>query len=430
MAGRHAEPAREADWLWTNPWPAFATGLGAALLAFAWKEGLGASFLPVRLVLIGIGLLGAGAAVAIRFRGAWDHEEKLTTTGVLAGSGVAVLFCRMAMDDAWDTAIVVLNILALVGFAGAVLVWLPRLGRRLVVSLLLLFHFGGIVTAITSVPPAGQHSPWVTMWLWTRIYHPYLEMCYIHNAYHFYSPEPGPPTLLWFYIQYEDGSFRAVKIPNRDDFPTRLNYQRRLALTESVNQIMPSPPMLGPIGYQREKAIPIYGIPIHPEIPVNLQYQQLQPFARMIIASYAQYVARHYPSEVDPTLKVKHVKAYRVIHGIAQPGELVHGLDPLDPTYYRAYYEGKFNTDGELLDPEGNVMDYPFDKNGVPVIKDPMLYWLVPIYRMEKEPENKLLPSLQPRIEPPKLSELELRDYLEGTPEKPGHAYMKDDKKD
>src|SRR5438045_224861 len=84
----------------------------------------------------------------------------------------------------------------------AVLVLLPRPARRVVLSLLLLVHFAGILTAVTAVDPQGGSAPWVSRQLFARVYRPYLGFMYLSNAYHFYSPNPGPPTLLWFRIQY------------------------------------------------------------------------------------------------------------------------------------------------------------------------------------------------------------------------------------
>src|SRR5262249_31092804 len=68
--------------------------------------------------------------------------------------------------------------------------------------------------------------------LWTYVYRPYLQFLYMTNAYHFYSPDPGPPNHLWFSVTYEDGSWEWVKYPNRKTSSVGMQYQRHLALPE------------------------------------------------------------------------------------------------------------------------------------------------------------------------------------------------------
>ena len=94
----------------------------------------------------------------------------------------------------------VLLVLGIVALAGAGLVLLPTVARKVVVSLLILLHFSSIMVSITSVPPPNGGLPWLPVQAWAHIYRPYGSFMYLNNAYHFYSPEPGPPTLAWFYV--------------------------------------------------------------------------------------------------------------------------------------------------------------------------------------------------------------------------------------
>src|SRR5262249_16731598 len=126
----------------------------------------------------------------------------------------------------------------------AMILLLPVALRRLAVSLLILLHFSGILAATTNVPPPGANPPWLTMQLWTRFFRPYLNFVYLNNAYHFYSPEPGPATLIFARIEYEDGSSFWEKIPNRKEHvkdPLLIEYYRRLSLVEAVNQTITLP---------------------------------------------------------------------------------------------------------------------------------------------------------------------------------------------
>ena len=75
---------------------------------------------------------------------------------------------------------------------------------------------------------------------------------YLNNAYHFYAPEPGPASYLWFRMYYEDpeGKLWAhwSKIPDMNEegwhnYTLALDYQRMLAVTENVTYPEPMPNM-------------------------------------------------------------------------------------------------------------------------------------------------------------------------------------------
>src|SRR5262249_59202889 len=178
------------------------------------------------------------------------------------------------------------------------LVLLPTGIRKVVIVLLVLVHFGGILTAVTSVPPPPSPPPWLTNQAWTRFYRNYLQFMYLNNAYHFYSPEPGPPTLVWFHLTYSDGTYRWIKLPSRADSPVPLHYQRMLALTESANVINPTLP---PDFADRARRRMLEGKRFEPEIPLptdlppNLQYQEPEENSKVMVSSYVRFVARRYP---------------------------------------------------------------------------------------------------------------------------------------
>ncbi|HXG08359.1 MAG TPA: hypothetical protein VNK04_01070 [Gemmataceae bacterium] len=391
-----ATPAA-SSWPFTNPWPFLTAGL-LAVLAALFLSRLGGGWIMAQAGLVLAGLIAAGSAVSIRLHVAgWDLDERLRSAGVLALAALTVLTAYPAIDPTWDTIRLLLAVLAGVALAGAILVLLPAALRRLVISLLVLYHFGGILMAATSVAPPSGVPWWITLQVWTRVYRPYLQFMYLNNAYHFYSPEPGPPILLWFYVEYDDGSSRWIEIPRREDFRTSLAYQRRMAMTESTNIINNQPPpnfdylwrrrLLGrerqgrfenirgdlPVetiwrqlaaGDVSVLIIPPY--PTHVMMP-HLQYRKPLPYSKQLIASYAAHVARNYRSEKDPTARVRGVKVYRVVHQILSPLDFAQGKNPFGPTTYGAFYQGEFDADGNLKDPD-----------------DPFLYWAIPILEVLK----------------------------------------------
>src|SRR4051794_35115868 len=128
-----------------------------------------------------VGLLVAGAAAARRPK----------DSAVLGLAAAAAALAFFATHKEWDAIRIMMIVMAWVAAVAAVLVRLPQTAQRVAVSVLVLFHFAGILTAITSPP----ETPWLTAQLWARIFRPHLEFCYVNNAYQFYSPQPGPANV-------------------------------------------------------------------------------------------------------------------------------------------------------------------------------------------------------------------------------------------
>jgi hypothetical protein len=383
--GHDAPPtAGVADRPFTNPWPTLYAGLAAGVLAFAWLQFAPQTLVLGRILLLALGLLAVGAAIAIR-----PASSAVLGVGALAG-----LVLSRGQDPAWDTARLMTTVLTAVAAAAALVMLLPRVWRRVAFSVLIVFHFGSILTAVTSVPP----QPWLSLMAWTYVYRPYLEFMYLNNAYHFYSPDPGPATLAWFRLQYEDGSARWIKIPNRQDYPDPLcvNYQRRLALTESINQLAPPPPILpAEFGARRLEVGRELGIPLHPNGTLPSQYREPLKFSKRMLESFVRHVAWSYPHLEDPKKKVIAVKVYRVVHTIPTPRELIERNGRIDDeTQYQAYYQGEFDPDGNLVHPE-----------------DPLLYWLIPILRVPKVSAWPTGPD-SPGLRSNRLEDYEIKDYV------------------
>jgi hypothetical protein len=341
----------------------------------------------------------------------------LGLAALTAFCGCWALYNRASPDD-WDSMRLFLSVVFVVALGAAPLVLVSQALRRLVVSVLIVLHFIGIGTAVVSAPPA----PWLVQQMWGRIYQPYLEFMYLNNAYHFYAPEPGPASYLWFRMFYEDpqGKLWAHwrKIPDMNEegwhnSSLALEYQRMLALTENVVPSDPTPslyetnPIDGSTGYaswyarrlehSRESLIvePIVGIerpiadglrvpyPFH--LPVQQQYLKPNGSSLTLLSAYARHMCLEKHPE-HPDWKIHSVKVYRVVHTIPEVGAFVNErMDPRDPANYRPYYMGEYSPQGDLLDARR------LDANGQVVNPgDPFLFWLLPNLR---EPPNHLLKS-------------------------------------
>lgn len=319
--------------------------------------------------------------------------------GAFAGSWTLYLGADWADD--WDTMRLFLRVLTVVGLGGAALVLVSTRLRRLVLSFAFVLHFVGICTACMSAPPA----PWLVQQTWVRVFRPYLEFMYLNNAYHFYAPEPGPSTYLWFRLIYTDDNLNEFgwwfKVPNIDEkgrhhHAVALEYQRYLALCESTAPYDQLPAWvytnqfgaldIHPIFKNRLNLQPgmvvgeIRGahprVPLHPLIPQVQQVIIPNESSRRLLSSYARFVARKYARHPEhENWTFKSVKVYRVIHSIPMVEWFVLRQSPADPVLYRPHYMGNYNAAGEVLDA----------KDGE---RDPYLYWLLPILRSDMNDPN------------------------------------------
>ena len=335
----------------------------------------------VRLILVAVGLLTAGGAISLR-PGLW---MAWAIGGLAAGLAIG------GLPGHWDSARLLVSVMTVLAFVGAGLTAAPPALRATLVSCVMVFHFGGILTATTWPDPA----PWLTNQAAYRVYMPYLTFMYLRNAYHFYSPEPGPSSHLFVLLTYEldeiDPATKKKKIvhewvtlPRRDEHmkdPLGLSYYRRLSITEMVSPAIPGLvsadnfenldarlrrvqasqgtiplPNPDPSGGTRTVPIPV----LEGVEAATLQYRIPQPhISRYLLPSYARHLAAKYSA---PGRTVTNVRIYRVEHRITPTYDFRMGMSPYHPSSYRPYFCGDYDAEGKLRFPQ-----------------DPMLYWLVPI---------------------------------------------------
>lgn len=318
------------------------------------------------------------------------HQAALV---LLLAGGVALL-ARFALSSPslefsqnWFTIQRFLLVLALAALAAAPLTVVDGVTRRFVVSGLVTFHLLGIVTAALSHPP----TPWIMSQIRTRIYQPYLEFLYLSNAYHFYSPEPGPASYVWFRLYYTDEHGQKLghwyKIPRLSDsghhgHTTSLEYQRHLSIAEYTIQGEPVRPesvlfekliarrlAMTPEGAKQEPIVGVNPIklevlvPLNPMVPKSQQHRMPRRDVKQRMETYARHVLHKFQKEY-PERDYQSVRIYRVVHDILSIQSYNAGLPPTDPVLYTPIYMGEFDADGKLLDPD-----------------DGLLYWQLPILR-------------------------------------------------
>jgi hypothetical protein len=120
-------------------------------------------------------------------------------------------------------------------------------------------------------------------------------------------------------------------------------------------------------------------VPRHPEGALEMQYRHPEEMSKRYISQYARHVAQAYPHD-DPNIDVAGVKVYLVIHNMLLPPQLVNPkFKPDDAWTYMPFYDGDFDKDGKLKDPD-----------------DPLLYWLIPrfLWPVGKPLKNPLAPPM------------------------------------
>ena len=285
-------------------------------------------------------------------------------------------------ETGWDSFPPLFRVLSGLGAIGAALSAASWGCRVAVSAAAILFHFSVIFMAATSPPP----RPLVTEQLFTRIYNPYLQFVYLRNAYQFYSPNPGPASIVVFLLKTEvtdeqgRKSYKTqwVVTPRRPADvrdPLGLSYYRRLSLTQQISGgnfgfVVPTEESEKKKVFWRRYSLSGDGrspetrghIPFFIGDPTS-QYALPNPeAARFTIPSYASHVILDTLTTEEAAKTT--AKVYRLEH-MTTPVEQfrLKVADPYHPGTYRPYFLGEFNARGDLLDPQ-----------------EPFLYWLIPVF--------------------------------------------------
>ena len=221
----------------------------------------------------------------------------------------------------------------------------------------------------TTSPPV---SPWLTDQLFRRVFNPYLQFVYLRNAYHFYSPEPGPASVIAYFLKTETGTdpltgkkrykTQWVVLPTRPTDirdPMGLGYYRILALNEQLARGSHS---LAAPSDQFEKTEMWYRrynksavIPYHPVEAQVLQYKLPPPdVMRYLLPSYSQHVILENTPDKETAAKTT-VKIYRMEHRNLPGSQMAEGQNPYHPGTYRPFFLGEFDVLGRLVNPQDEL---------------------------------------------------------------------------
>jgi hypothetical protein len=116
-----------------------------------------------RLILTGTGLFAAGLAVSLR----------PNRPAILALACLTCVLARYGFQPAWDSGRLLAGFGAIVAGIATALMAVPQTYRRVGVSLLVLFHFGAILTAVTTPPSWKDEQAWLSQAAAVYLYRPY-----------------------------------------------------------------------------------------------------------------------------------------------------------------------------------------------------------------------------------------------------------------
>jgi hypothetical protein len=354
-----------------------ASAAALGLASYAIGESTTSPLYFARLFLVFVGILSAGGAVSMRPDLWWSWGLGAITSAI----GTA------GLPSSWDSFQLLLGVVAAVSAAGAILLLLPPGWRYGIVTAILLYHFTGIFTA-TTAPPS---TPWLSEQLFRRVYNPYLQFVYLRNAYHFYSPEPGPASVLAFLLKTETDEIdkatgrkvyttKWVVMPKRPTDvrdPMGLGYYRLLSLNEQISRgahilALPTESFEKSEMWSRRASV-AHIIPFHPAEPNNVQYKLPNPdVARYLLPSYTSHVILENTPDKATAARTT-VKVYRLEHRDIPPDQLSKHQSPYHPGTYRPFFVGEFDARGNLVNPQ-----------------EEMLYWLIPIIPRQPSVNDKI----------------------------------------
>lgn len=157
----------------------------------------------------------------------------------------------------------------------------------------------------------------------------YREALFLHNAYRFYVPDPGPVQTMWFRLEYEGPKVRSIafwyEMPRRDEFFFRMSYQRHLSVSM----------LLQMQGYDPTKS------------------DQLHPLSETLQSSYVRHIAYKFPKHprANEAGELKKIDVYHAGRVMYPTGDQIRrGLTLDDPRWYRPVFYASYAPDGRKLE--------------------------------------------------------------------------------
>jgi hypothetical protein len=197
-------------------------------------------------------------------------------------------------------------------------------GKR-VVSLLIAFHFGAILVAVTEAD-----NLWLPAQLrivrFAALFRPYLQLVFMNNPYRFFAPNPTATVRLYFHVTRHDGTTKWVELPRRAEFGLPLIYHRFCKMPQHAVRKM--------------------------RYPMDRSQWALNRLGQACIASYVRQIAREdggSPKDGRPGPGAR-VEVYQVSHGLMSLAQARRGWEPTDLRLFEFHFLGDYMSDGRRID--------------------------------------------------------------------------------
>lgn len=208
----------------------------------------------------------------------------------------------------------------------------PTTTVKIIVSLVVLFHFSAIFSHVLSGggPMAMRQV--------ASYYRPYLKTMWLDNGYRFYAPDPGPTEVIWYKLQYDDGSTHWTQVPRREDFNLRMPFQRHMSialLASMMNELEPVKP--------KEDAASVASVLINNTPTLRTV---LTPVGEVFFRSYARHLGRVFRENAKTNAKLVSMECYFVRYLIRGPYQMRMNWDMYDPRLLKIDFIATFTPDG------------------------------------------------------------------------------------
>lgn len=235
----------------------------------------------------------------------------------------------------------------------------PSVFIRLIVSLVVFLHLGAIIIYVI-----GAGGPFVMKQAssWIR---PYLKMMWLDNAYRFYAPNPGPTEVIWYRLQYDDGSTRWTQLPKREDFYFRMPFQRHMSIA-----------LLASMMIEKEAIKPAEDAASVANILVNnsVSYKTvLTAAAEVYFRSYARHIARKEARHPTRGSQLVSMDCYMTHYGIRLPYDMRMNMDMYDPRTLQIQFIATYSPDGTMSNFEAGFRDRVADDLFIEIMQNEML---------------------------------------------------------
>lgn len=272
---------------------------------------------------------------------------------------------------------------------------------KLIISLIILFHLSAILTHVI----AGG-GPFVMKQI-SSWYRPYLKTMWMDNAYRFYAPDPGSTEVLWYKLQYEDGSTRWTQVPRREDFILRMPFQRHMSLALLGSMMIESEPVS-----PKEDSASVASVLVNNQMTYRTI---LSPQGEIYFRSYARHIGHREPVHPATGSPLVSMDCYLVHYHIRSPYQMRVNMHMYDPRLLDVQLIATFSVDGTMSNYQQGFKEKMADDLLIELVQNEILPMLEANNKLPAEQRKSIAqilkdygipyPLIQPIVKQPEVDQ-------------------------